>query len=77
MPRSPQSVDAHTPEQLVLPFLTPERARVIDAARAAVARAEGNALAARRLLEAEELRRLGGDLIDMLEANAAAVRGQS
>ena len=62
--------------QLALPFLTPDDAATIDAARFAVMRAEGQALAARRLAEADELARLGAQLIDMLERNATAVRAQ-
>jgi hypothetical protein len=63
-------------EQLEIPFLTPERAATVDAARAAVARAEGNALAGRRLVEADELHRLGEQLVAILEDNARAVRGE-
>ena len=65
---------AHVSTQLALPFLTPDDAATVDAARAAVARAHGHALANRRLLEADELERLGHQLVDMLQRNAAAVR---
>jgi hypothetical protein len=61
-------------KQLALPFLEPEDVATIDHARAAVDRAQGHALAARRLLEADELARLGDRLVDILERNATAVR---
>src|SRR6478672_4327259 len=50
------------PTQLALPFLAADDVATIDAARAAVDRAHGNALAARRFLEADELERLGTQL---------------
>lgn len=62
--------------QLALPFLSVDEAATIDQARAAVDRAQGHALAARRLLEADELGRLGDRLVDILERNAAAVRAR-
>ena len=61
-------------EQLTLPFLTPDQAATIDGARAAIDRAQAHALAGRRWAEADELGRLGTQLVDLLEANAAAVR---
>jgi hypothetical protein len=65
-------------EQLTLPFLAPQDVATVDAARAAVDRAQGNALAARRFIEADELGRLGAQLVDLLERNATAYRaGQS
>lgn len=66
-----------TAGQMELPFLTLDDAATIDHARAAVNRAHGNALAARRFAEADELGRLGDRLVDMLERNATAVRGRS
>jgi hypothetical protein len=60
--------------QLELPFLTRERAAVIDAARVAIERAQQSAAAARRWADADELCRLGMQLVDLLEENAAAVR---
>lgn len=63
-------------DQLELPFLTPERAAVIDAARVAVERAMTFANGNRRSAEADELARLGAQLVAMLEDNAAAVRAR-
>lgn len=60
--------------QLALPFLTAEYAAAIDAAREVVDRQQAKALMARRVVEAAELARLGGQLVAMLEANAAAAR---
>jgi hypothetical protein len=61
--------------QLRLPF---DAVLTVEAARVAIARAHGNALAARRFVEADELDRLGDQLVDLLERNAAAYRaGQS
>ena len=62
-------------DQLELPFLTPERAAVVDAARVAVERAQHSALAARRWADADELARLGTQLDGMLHDNATARRG--
>lgn len=72
IPRRPPADTASG--QLALPFLTIDDAVTIDAARAAVRRAANAALSARRLTEAAELDRLGDQLIDMLERNAAATR---
>ena len=63
-----------TAEQLELPFLTPERAAIVDAARVAVERARTFANGNRRTAEAAELERLGEQLVGMLEDNAAAYR---
>jgi hypothetical protein len=57
-----------------LPF---DAVLTIEAARVAVDRAHGNALAARRFIEADELARLGDQLVDLLERNAATVRATS
>jgi hypothetical protein len=65
------------PAQLELPFLTANQAATIDAARVAVDRAATNAIAARRPVEADELIRLGAQLTDMLNANAAAHRAST
>jgi hypothetical protein len=61
-------------EQLALPFLTLDQVVTIDAARAAVDRAQGNALARRAWAEADELGRIGAQLVAMLDENAASVR---
>ena len=61
-------------DQLELPFLTPERAAIVDAARVAVERAMTFANGNRRTAEADELARLGEQLVGMLEDNAAAYR---
>ena len=61
-------------DQLTLPFLTDDQAATIDAAREAVDRATANAVAARRTVEAAELARLGGQLAELLEANAGGYR---
>lgn len=61
-------------DQLPLPFLEAEDAAAIDAARAEVDRSQGRAIAARRWAEADELGRLGTQLVGILERNAAAVR---
>ena len=63
-----------TPEQIELPFLTPERAATIGAARVAVQRAMTFANGNRRPWEADELARLGEQLVKMLEDNATAYR---
>ena len=65
-----------TADQLRLPFLTLDDAATIDHARAAIDRSQGNALAGRRFVEADELGRLGARLVDMLERNAQAVRAR-
>jgi len=75
VPRTPPATTDTT--QLLLPFLAADDVATIDAARAAVDRAHGNALAARRFLEADELERLGAQLVDLLNRNAAAVRATS
>ncbi len=62
--------------QQALPFLDQDDVATIDAARAAVLRAENAALSARRLSEAAELGRLGDQLIDLLERNATATRAR-
>jgi hypothetical protein len=61
-------------DQLTLPFLTVDQAATLDAARSAIDRAHGHALSGRRWAEADELGRLGDQLVAMLDANAAAVR---
>ena len=60
--------------QLELPFLTPARAATIHAAATAIDRSVAAAVGARRFLEAEELTRIGGELLRMLDDNAVAVR---
>lgn len=62
------------PVQLALPFLTPEEAGAIHAAREAVARSEAAAIARRHPSEAAELARIGDELVALLERNAAAAR---
>lgn len=64
------------PTQLALPFLTVDDAATIDAARVAIERAMTFAVGNRRAAEADELARLGDQLVGMLERNAAAVRAQ-
>lgn len=64
-----------TAGQLSLPFLTLEEAGTIHAAQEAIARATGSAVAGRRYFEAEELARIGAELVEMLERNAAGARG--
>jgi hypothetical protein len=54
--------------QLVLPFLTAEEIGTVEAARAAIDRAQGSAIAARRWHEADELGRLGTQLVDLIDA---------
>lgn len=63
-----------TYEQPALPFLTVDQAATLDAARAAIERAQTKAWMARRGAEADELGRIGDELVAMLEANAAATR---
>ena len=60
--------------QLELPFLTPARAATVHAAAQAIERSVGAAVTARRYHEAEELQRVGNELMRMLDENAAAVR---
>lgn len=79
MDPTPRNVPAHpatnqTPCQLELPLLDATDAATIDAARVAVDRALQHAVAARRLIEADELARLGAQLVELLDRNAAAHR---
>jgi uncharacterized protein YecT (DUF1311 family) len=60
--------------QPALPFLTPDQAATLEGARAAIERAQQKAWMARRNAEADELGRIGDELIAMLEANATAIR---
>ncbi len=62
--------------QQALPFLDADDVATIDAARVAVRRSAGAALAARRMADFDELERLGDQLVDMLERNAAATRAR-
>lgn len=61
-------------DQLELPFLTLEDLAAIDAARAEVDRSQARAIARRAWAEADELGRLGTQLVQMLERHASAVR---
>lgn len=70
-PTTPANADA---TQLRLPFLAADDVATIDAARVAIDRAQTKAWMARRTAEADELGRLGEQLVDLLERNAAAVR---
>jgi hypothetical protein len=55
--------------QMELPFLTVDQAATIDAARAAIDRFQGAAIAARRWHDADELGRIGTKLVEILDAN--------
>lgn len=66
-----------TAGQLDIPFLTPARAATVHAAATAIERSVGSAIAARRYLEAEELTRIGTELLRMLDENANAVRAKA
>jgi uncharacterized protein YecT (DUF1311 family) len=61
-------------DQPELPFLTPDQAATLEGARAAIERAQQKAWMGRRNAEADELGRIGDELIAMLEANATAIR---
>jgi hypothetical protein len=61
-------------DQLALRFLTAEQAGAIDAALAAVNRSLGSAIAGKRWSEADELERIGRQLVDLLTENSSAVR---
>ena len=57
-----------------LPFLTVDQAAAIDEAVAVIDQFQGKAIAGRRWADAEQLGRLGAQLVGILETNAAAVR---
>jgi hypothetical protein len=57
-----------------LPLLTAADVATLDAARDAIDRAQGHALAGRRFIEAEELGRIGSELVRMLDEQIAARR---
>lgn len=65
----------HESTQLELPFLTAARAATIHAAAMAIERSVTAAVVARRPYDADELERIGAELLRMLDDNAHAVRG--
>lgn len=72
---APSSGQADRPEQLALPLLDAADVATLTGVAAVVDRFHGAALAARRWHDADELDRLGGELLSIIERAQANRRG--